>query len=283
MGNKRNWKKKGDYEFTKGLSNKRWAWEFLRRNQKYIDEWNHLSSALLNRKKISKEDLENRKFVIRWQLLASQKMDQEMKEARKWGLTYGLINPDQDKPFYLSFIKRATLQTDLKVKDKSERKKSPVETEKILSGDKLEIENNMSEIEDSGIFFANTILEKKKFRWPIKFFYFQYDVVAFFDLSLQIEPQINKVQRNLRKLQEGLKRREYFKIKISRKREKEWTAYLRLLDARRDKVKIVDIGNFFFKNVPNEYPDFERNDRVKKRLKRARKWVNYNYKKIAII
>ena len=43
MGIKRDWRKKKDYEFTKELSNEGWAWEFLRRNPKYIDQWENIS------------------------------------------------------------------------------------------------------------------------------------------------------------------------------------------------------------------------------------------------
>ena len=39
MGIKRDWRNPQDYEFTKQLTKDGWAWEFLRRNPKYIDEW----------------------------------------------------------------------------------------------------------------------------------------------------------------------------------------------------------------------------------------------------
>ena len=36
---KRNWRKDADYEFTKDLYLNGWAWEFLRRNPEYRNDW----------------------------------------------------------------------------------------------------------------------------------------------------------------------------------------------------------------------------------------------------
>lgn len=39
--NKPNWKKEEEYPEKKGVSMHRWAWEFLRRNQEYRENWEH--------------------------------------------------------------------------------------------------------------------------------------------------------------------------------------------------------------------------------------------------
>ena len=39
MGIKRNWRNSEDYEYSQHLTSDLWAWQFLRRNPEYQEDW----------------------------------------------------------------------------------------------------------------------------------------------------------------------------------------------------------------------------------------------------
>jgi len=56
----RDWRKASDYDYTKKLTHQLWAWEFLRRNKEYIEEWNlslkkDISSQKAYQRKLDKQ------------------------------------------------------------------------------------------------------------------------------------------------------------------------------------------------------------------------------------
>lgn len=45
MGNRRNWRDPGEYDFTKDLDFRDWGWEFLRRNPDYQRDYQFLTAS----------------------------------------------------------------------------------------------------------------------------------------------------------------------------------------------------------------------------------------------
>ena len=106
------WRKQEDYSFTEGLSNYRWAWEFLRRNPDYKKDWEqalrlYLKFCADHGKQAAGERLcygeqvepSDHRFSI-----GDSRLRPEMLE--KWG-TVGFVNPEQDNPERLCFKPKA--------------------------------------------------------------------------------------------------------------------------------------------------------------------------------
>jgi hypothetical protein len=72
---KPDWRKPCDYDFCENLDMSGWAWEFLRRNPRYLDDW--------KRAKVAYQGKRNSAIQQRY--------------GERWGL-YRIINPTNNKP-----------------------------------------------------------------------------------------------------------------------------------------------------------------------------------------
>jgi hypothetical protein len=81
-----NWREPEDYASMKNLNLNQWAWEFLKRNRKYIELWKRFTNHLT----------EEQKRVQNWYYLSLDKgaFKAELCDATMWGLQYGYLNPD---------------------------------------------------------------------------------------------------------------------------------------------------------------------------------------------
>lgn len=110
----RDWRKPADYRFPHGFPAHRWAWEFLRRNPDYREEWNAVLSRFRSK---SGEFHEPQDWIERLRrgeylvqtagMLTDNPEDPAfslpVKEAHKWGLQE-LVNPLTDDPGELGFF-----------------------------------------------------------------------------------------------------------------------------------------------------------------------------------
>lgn len=80
-----NWRKSEDYIYTNKMTASQWAWEFLKRNSKYIEIWDRLSNHLSDEQKMLKN----------WHYLLAEKgaFRAELCDATIWGLKHGYLNP----------------------------------------------------------------------------------------------------------------------------------------------------------------------------------------------
>ncbi len=91
---KRNWRKDTDYEFTKDLDLNGWAWEFLRRNPEYRNDWEIELQNLYQTTPPHKIDIEDDCFS-----LEPDKNDCK----KKWWIAR-FVNPETDYPIGLDFV-----------------------------------------------------------------------------------------------------------------------------------------------------------------------------------
>lgn len=102
-----NWRNAADYLFPQDFPDYRWAWEFLRRNPAYQEDW---KAALLRFQ--GDPNTYIKEFIPRARLaLLGEDWNPdpghpsfylEADERKKWGLS-GLVNPATDSPFFLRF------------------------------------------------------------------------------------------------------------------------------------------------------------------------------------
>ena len=79
-----NWKEPKNYASMNNLNLDQWAWEFLKRNKKYIEIWERLTRGLS----------EEQKRENPWFLLSTASISPAICDATMWGLQYGYLNPD---------------------------------------------------------------------------------------------------------------------------------------------------------------------------------------------
>ncbi|HVF59552.1 MAG TPA: DUF6499 domain-containing protein [Thermoanaerobaculia bacterium] len=93
------WRNAAAYEFRFKIPNLQWAWEFLRRNPDYRDDWARALARLGDAADMSKrlfwsgeEDPVDASFCI------------PSEEQARWHLEHGLLNPATDLPHKLGFV-----------------------------------------------------------------------------------------------------------------------------------------------------------------------------------
>jgi hypothetical protein len=91
---KRDWKNDADYEFAKDLDLNCWAWEFLRRNSDYRDDWDKELQNLYQITPPYKVDIKDDCFCI---------IPNQIDCKKKWWIAR-FVNPDTDFPIGLDFV-----------------------------------------------------------------------------------------------------------------------------------------------------------------------------------
>lgn len=241
---KLNWKEPKDYEFSKTLNSKKWAWEFLRRNPAYIEEWEkELPLELERRKKLlsdpetkdapylegyKKNTPESSHFII-----PGRSLD---KYFKKWGML-NLVNPAQDNPFPNPFNQFMSFQYG-----------------NVQGG-------NMGNIKK--IFLGNYI-----------------SIV--YDITHPLKPQIANAQKILLEIQKDKVKEGKTLINRPKKHKDNWIEYLRILDANAENVSNEEIARVMFPLLSNDYPSYAGNEKVRKSLKRAEYLTKKGYREIAL-
>lgn len=244
---KRNWKDPKDYEFANTLNGKKWAWEFLRRNPDYIQEWKKELPLELER---IKELLSDPKTKDAPELEGYRKSTPESRQFfipghsldkyfKKWGIL-NLVNPAQDNPFRNPFNQF------------------------------LSFENKT--VQGGSIGYSKYIDDNP------------YDpyVSVVFDMTHPLTPQIAYAQELLLIIQKDLVKDGKTFINKPKKHKDNLIEYLRILDAKAENVSNEEIARVMFPNLKNEYPGYAGNEKVRKSLKRAEYLTKKGYREIAM-
>jgi hypothetical protein len=114
------WRNPGDYSFPRNFPTYRWAWEFLRRNPDYREDWSTVLSRFRSKtgefkdyKDWKERLLRGERLVLAGELWSDNPDDPlfyfPVEEAEKWGLRV-LVNPSTDHPADLGFHPGGTMR-----------------------------------------------------------------------------------------------------------------------------------------------------------------------------
>jgi hypothetical protein len=270
MSNKVDWRNPENYKYTEKLTPDLWAWQFLRRNLKYQAEW----------KKVNEKCMKNEIYSSIMEKGGHASPEEEMFLTsiiqasvpvilpRKWGLAFGYIDPEQDTPRSVSFMRRfGELIPDLRMERECKR---------ILSEYIDRLQKTDTVIRDPDNFIQERV---KRFRQKIVP---EGSVAVTFDLSLPITPQIEYAQKILTECQNDEMRLGSIKVKIPRQHVDKWQRYLRILDARAEGAGIREIACNIFPEYDNEYPEHHGDRMVKDSINAAEQLVNKGYLKLLV-
>lgn len=231
---KPDWQNENDYAYTANLDEVGWAWEFLRRNEDYKDDW---EAFRMQSAKYEKEFGTNwKKHRSTWRydppLLENETPDEwstrcilsvadfeelpyESYCAKKWGLALHMPDPN---------IRYDELKGQVQFLN-------PLKFPRIV-GD--EIEFNVLTTHDGNLPYSAVAA--------------RYKVIAF-DLSLSIDSQIKEAKIKL------MSAAKYAKSKRNHRVQKAWRRYLQALDAKSQNVPYKDIGLCLTNAENDDYPD----------------------------
>ena len=217
------WEKEEDYEYTNDLSPEGWAWEFLRRNKKYIQSYNN-SQLVVN-------DLEN-KYGKRednphqWaedpksKVYIPPKNDNEADQQWKYRVMLNHDNP-----------RIINIESYMAQKWELQRMYDP--TEQYEEHIQFKITKDYPRVLDKqGSLDLFTKHDKVNFITSKR--------VLLFDLYHSIPQQLKIAKKYLKSAQKDKKVKGSFHMD-------EWSLYLRILDAQFEKATPERIRNFLFK------------------------------------
>jgi len=207
------WRKPADYPFPKDRPVHYWAWEFLRRNPDYRKDWDGALSRFL----------EGTEPIM---LSAHASFDPNapdfylpVAEKDKWSLGWGLVNPNTDRPRFLSLA--ISYGKASFVPDVNQLAPGWV-IDRLPITDAPEYLPAVIRVGNVNFFRAELVQrEPNGLRYPW----------VVFDLELLLQPQIDRALKMLKDIQV---RREIKPRNIKHHLEL-WPRYLRLLDADLDK------------------------------------------------
>jgi hypothetical protein len=245
---KRNWKEPKDYEFANTLNSKKWAWEFLRRNPDYIQEWEKELPLEFERIKKLLSDPETKDaphlegyrtntpesihFIIPGHSLN--------KYFKKWGIL-NLVNPEQDNPFPNPFNQFPSFKYG------------------NVRGGNIGYSRHLDDSFPDGPYIS-----------------------IVYDISRPLKAQFTNAQKVLLEWQNEQVKEGKIHINTVKKHKDNWIEYLRILDAKAEKISNEEIALVMFPNLKNEYPGYAGNEKVRKSLKRAEYLIKKGYREIAM-
>jgi hypothetical protein len=217
------WRNPEDYGFTDSLTLDQWAWQFLRRNPKYVEDWREILLTFLEFIRDHGTD-EASRYFCQGGTTDHRGEDFCVCTVRlrdrfgKWG-TAGYYNPETDDPTRLAFLQQLL--------PRSHPAPAAVYSEE--------------DIEKLGI-------DPRRVTVPLDF----PEVVHVFDLSRPIKPQVESVGRTLQAQQRWWTEDLGGAVKATRRRKSKWPLYLRALDASSAGATYEEMAEVFF---PLEDPD----------------------------
>lgn len=252
------WKNIGEYPKWNSASLKRFAWEFLRRNQGYQNDWAEYMSICrgiapdydthVNRSEVDIAMMERHPDYSRYEppLLDGENENEWLKRVKHgtrtplptWYAKKWKLNSHFPDPFY-AYEKSSLGFLDISFKSE------PVARM---------VTEHWDGFNDGPIYSLH-----------------RQDALAF-DCSLPIEPQLAAAASYLKRRQAWLVKEgvvDAFPNKIPRK---EWVVYLRLLDADAVNIKPLEIASVLYKNTANTYPNYGGTKAVNAALSVAKQW-----------
>lgn len=235
------WRKPDDYPLTKDLlTGREWAWEFLRRNPKYREEWKRTLSKWEEGPRplrITTEDIEIPPEGVA-ELRIHRQEDEfsaiddpaspiffiRSREAfQEWGLFPGYVNPDTDKP---SFLFPSNIDSEHHV----------AHTPFVLRG----------------------AVSARKLR--------PHNVLVPFDLRLPLNPQYDAIKDTLASQQQRYFEEHGDKVQNVKRHRDKWPTYLRALDGVSSGASRKEIADVLFppeEQHPNADPEKKLDDTLR--------------------
>lgn len=241
----KDWRDQIQYQYTEDHTLRLWAWEFLRRNENYVKEWQEeLPGGLMRIENILNNNgmpWDNKKHLKDYTPDKPDFHIPSMTPRERWGIM-AYVNPDQDKPSFraLTFLSDTFHTASL--------------TNDTRNG------MNRNDEKETHIFLN------------------QYEIAYAFNMELPLKPQMEKAKKFLSRIQKEFK----LQIKKSKRHKDNWLTYLRILDAYSEGVKPAIIAKILFPKIPNEHPDYNGTNRVKDSYNQAMELVNGGYLKIVL-
>lgn len=245
MKKKRDWRNVKHYDYTKKLSSKGWAWEFLRRNKEYIEEWEAALADYLN--KLSDENFiktpRGKRFLFNHEngMVISSIASEH---AKKWGLPvylnpqfssidFGKIkNPEKTLAYF--FLQEAGYYPD-------------VTLEYLLT------ENDLTDLKLNSD-----------------------ERAVVFNLSFPLKPQFARMFKKLLDMQNDLKKQGNLKTTYPKNYRDFFLNYIRVFDAKQDKRKPLEkeIAKIIFPKHGNGIKQVQNN------FKTVKRYINSDYRKL---
>jgi len=272
MGIMRNWRNPKDYEFTKNLTRDGWTWEFLRRNPKYIKDW----EKALEKNEIDREKYKDELLPKIIKLLETGEGTVDLIPG--FGKKINVDNMSaMDRKILIIYARDLLIE---KIPSNISRDRASADWGFCL--DEMinpEIDNPQEDFyvpifKTFGHYYSREHLNL--FPDPEK-----YEVAILVDLSKKLKPQMDYITKILKEEQNDLKNSGKINVKSGKNPLENWTIYLRILDAKKENVQDKEIAKIIFPQCPNTVDyDYEGSRRVKDSYKAAMKMVKGGYREI---
>lgn len=266
------WRQEAHYPDPETTSMQCWAWEFLRRNPSYVRDYETYVSLPYWLKDFyygrpeppEKEDASLDSFTcypsatpgdtVRSYLSRHPRGHIDMLDAStaaKYGLQY-LVSPQESHSERVAF-------TDDEWPGMHAKKIGSVLADRNLGLRGLGLPQPFTE-------------------WASPEPYSPQEIVVIFNLSLPLEFQLTRAERNLKALRDLMQNERVISVK-NKRRQRDYGRYLRVLDAEHAGCSAQEIGKALspYCVMENEYPDYRRDRAVREDLAAAKKLRDADY------
>jgi hypothetical protein len=200
--------REGGYASPPALPNRVWAWQFLRRNPEYVEDWERVKARALAAPTLEEGAIPDPKYLENWRAIKRASESSEFPPPpgavppppltletiydwagrERWGLSCGYHDPESFCPEKLRFLRSYGVLTTV----------------------------------------GAILTDREGLAPDVREWY----MLASFNLACDLRAQLRIVEKKLRKLQGGLQTDPKYKIvKTPRPQRKLWPFYLFLLDA----------------------------------------------------
>lgn len=265
-----NWQIKEDYSFTETLTPEGWAWEFLRRNPDYRQDYQEVNESLLNIEQehgqldrlstnqlaeipgacIFQPERDEQETLAEWNRRCIREGIQpkiysvSVWRARQWGINGRMLDPNTEETLAPKFII-------------------------IPRHPRLVFYDECPDY-----FAVNS--EGHEPNYPL--------VLAAFDLTLDLKKQTDEIRSSLSSIKKELKKIDKSMFPSYSHQTGRWLNYLRILDADSENVRAAEIGEVLFGYIGNDITARKKKrDKVYQNKKKAREYRDYNYRVIPLL
>lgn len=244
------WKNPENYSHLENeKSSVLWAWEFLRRNKEYQDDWLELvTHGDIETEDIKTDCLPSNICDLLIKSPNSAIIDSSGKLTKKWGII-PLPNPQNHNPDVLTFCLDSGVELQRMCFEESAAKLVGLDCATY-------VKNNQ-----------NTEPTQSTKQYTI-------------DLSQSLAPQMKFIKEDAKGMQDYLKSRRRISVENKRVRQDLHLEYLRIWDANRTKESYPDIAEIIFPELENSYENKNGSERVRDSFKAASALVNKGYNSI---
>lgn len=254
------WRSAGDYPCADTASAEQWAWEFLRRNPQYQQDWagyvqrcRAVVPGFAQGEELTQADFRSLLEHDSLQVYDPPRLDGETEG--EWirrvgkGVSSSLGGTMADKWGISSFYDPASGYSPL-----------------LSFADRPAAQWLPKHVLERGGYHLNPCSQ-----------------VLVFDLELPLDGQLEQAKKLLLAMQQSLEKEERIKpLSAARQRADLYSAYLRVLDAEADGVDVADIAKQLLPHLENAYPDYAASKTVRNYLKAAKAIRDGGYRALIV-